>query len=146
MLQVNTNGILSFREGFAAFSVQSFASGTLNKPLIAPYWIDTDIRSRGEIYYRTSHDVEELEEMSQLLRGSFALPPSFAASYLFVVTYDRVGAVGALENDNRVSYHTECRVSGFPPLIHVRARARDATASDHLFFGSLDFMGLENDV
>ena len=100
-IQVNTNGVLSFREQFTDFSQQSFE--TLTDVLVAVFWIDTDIVRSGDIYYRlVTTNSSSVDQTNAFIRDLFELE-LFTARYLFVATYDQVAAFGGGSGDNRVS-------------------------------------------
>ena len=95
-MQVNTNGPLSFRSPFTDFSPRPFPLISENDILIAPFWDDIFIIRAGEIYYRFSVDPSLLEEVGGNISDAFST--SFIPSQLFVATWDRVAAIGGLNN------------------------------------------------
>ena len=87
IIQVNSNGILSFEVVFIEFSPTLFPirSGT---PLIAPYWDNVDIRDGGTIFYRQTTNVTLLQRASDEIQDGLSLP--FSPSHLLIATWDAV--------------------------------------------------------
>ena len=83
-LQVNANGVISFRRRFSQFpSPFPLDSDDI---LIAPFWDLIDIRDSGQIFYRFSNDLILLSRFqSDINDGSGFSPVS-----LFIATWDRV--------------------------------------------------------
>ena len=88
-MQVNTNGILSFRARFTRFTPQGFPL-TDNSSLIAPFWDDVDTRRFGNIYYRVTSNATLLQKARDQLRELFPSTGSFAPTQLVIATWDRV--------------------------------------------------------
>ena len=95
--QVNTNGVLSFRDGFTQFTSQRFPLSN-GRSLIAPFWDDVDIRTSvgrfGDIYYRLTFNTTLLERARDEVRELFPSPGSFTPTQLVIATWDRVARFG----------------------------------------------------
>ena len=88
LLQVNTNGILSFRSRFTSPLRRSFPFFSV--PLIAPYWDNVDTRRFGNIFYRQTTDTNLLARARNQLQELFPSAGNFTPTYLFIATWDRV--------------------------------------------------------
>ena len=93
MLQVGSNGQLSFGSGTASFS------GTFplspSAVVLTPFWNDIDLRVGGTIYHRVINAGEELGDLGDRLRtipreDCLDFDPTSAA----VVTFERVSEFG----------------------------------------------------
>ena len=95
--QVNTNGVLSFRDGFTAFTSQRFPLSN-GRSLIAPFWDDVDIRTSeggfGNIFYRLTFNTTLLERTRDQLQELFPSTGSFTPTQLVIATWDRVAEFG----------------------------------------------------
>ena len=87
-VQVNTNGILSFRFPFSSSFVRTFPF--LSVPLIAPYWENFDLRTGGNLFYRQTSNTTLLQTVQDLLQESLPSARSFFPTSLFIATWDRV--------------------------------------------------------
>ena len=87
-LQVNTNGILSFRSRFTSPFRRSFPFFSV--PLIAPYWDNVDTRRFGNVFYRQTTDTNLLTRARNQLQELFPSAGNFTPTYLFIATWDRV--------------------------------------------------------
>ena len=89
LIQVNSNGILSFKYEFTKccpprdFPLQSV-------PLIAPFWHDIDVIKGGDIYYRQTSDTKLINMVHDHLVTFGITPQQFIPEYLLIVTWDRV--------------------------------------------------------
>ena len=104
---MNNNGVLSFETAVSTFTPESFplsedfigdygdygtGSGvTGNIGLIAPYWADVDTRGTGTVWYRETTDLLLLARAASDIQAAFISQGSFAPTYLFIATWDRVG-------------------------------------------------------
>ena len=109
LVQVNTNGILSFRNNFLDYVSQRFNDLLVqDTPLIAPFWNDFDITNssgNGSIFYRQTTDPVALENAESLLQEYYepASSSNVSLSRLFIATW--VGA-SAYNSPLDVSYDT----------------------------------------
>lgn len=101
ILQVNANGVLSFRATFSDFSPDPFPLGTGQPPLIALYWDDHDVRDVGEIFFRTTQNLPLLNEVKNRISEIFST--SFTPTRLLIVTWD--GAM-AFSSGSIVRFHS----------------------------------------
>ena len=94
MLQVNTNGVISFGSSFTSTSSGgSNFNGIGTTSIVAPFWDDININNGGTIYYRQESNplIRDLvnQEINSIFPAEF---PPFQASLVFVATWDRVAA------------------------------------------------------
>ena len=87
-VQVNTNGILSFRFPFTNSFIRRFPF--FSNPLIAPYWENFDLRRGGNLFYRQTSNTTLLQRVQDLLQESLPSASSFFPTTLFIATWDRV--------------------------------------------------------
>jgi hypothetical protein len=95
-LQVNTNGVLSFRSGFTRFTPVSFS--TTQRVLIAPFWDDVQTNISGSIYYRISTAGAEFPKLQDIISTAFNTT-GFAIRELVVATYHEVAKFQGLPNE-----------------------------------------------
>lgn len=86
-IQVNANGVISFRNSFDDFIPNPFPLTSVDI-LIAPFWDDHDVRIEGRILYRFSEEASLLEEVGASVNASFGL--SFTPTLLFIATWEGV--------------------------------------------------------
>ena len=93
-IQVNANGLLSFREEHNVANIRSFQSQDLPSiPLIAPFWADVNIEQGGEIFYRQTDSPMSLQHAVDLLQAaqvSSDVKRNFRPTNVFIATWDRV--------------------------------------------------------
>ena len=88
LLQVNTNGVLSFGTPHTSAFATNF--NTISSPIIAPFWDDIDITRGGTIYYRQVSNSTITELVQKALVSEYPEAASFQPSLVFVATWDRV--------------------------------------------------------
>ena len=71
-LQINENGILSFRAGFFNIFPEEFDSIFNFQPLIAPLWAYQCVGPDSAVLYRNTSDEETLERAQSLVRQHFS--------------------------------------------------------------------------
>ena len=73
ILQINENGILSFRDQFRSTFIREFDSFTHFQPLIAPFWTDISLRSLagGSVFFRMTRDNITLNRARTLTQQHF---------------------------------------------------------------------------
>lgn len=92
LLQVNTNGVISFGTSFTSTSSNGVNfDRTDTPPIIAPFWDDINTINGGTIYYRVDTDpiIRDLVNQEILAQYPAEFPP-FQATLVFVATWDRV--------------------------------------------------------
>lgn len=89
--QVNTNGILSFRNSYTEYVQRPFSLIT-DLALIAPFWGDVDIVFFGSIYYRISINGTEFLKLQEIITTIFGVT-RFETGELVVATYHRVASI-----------------------------------------------------
>ena len=100
--QVNTNGILSFGNYFFYCCPRPYLE--INQPVIAPFWVDIDIRRGGSISYRLTTVVEDYLNLQEIIRAAFTNASNFEMRQLFVATYDQVPAFLGLSEVVRTTH------------------------------------------
>ncbi len=114
-MQVNSNGVLSFRNPFSSSYSMSFPiEGDI---LIAPFW---DNIQSGEIYYRFTDNETLLDEVATCINDAF--DGTFSPDFLFIATWNQV-ADGTSNNFNevRISNHT-IQISNGTETVSVMSR------------------------
>nr|XP_058948028.1 protein mesh-like [Pocillopora verrucosa] len=96
-LYVNTNGVISFLGAVSQYTPAPFPLGD-NRRLISPFWGDVDTRKGGTVLYRESIDSVLLDRATKDVRRAFLNHQRFSASWIFIVTWDRVAFYGAEGN------------------------------------------------
>ncbi len=90
LLQVNTNGLLSFGQAIN-LQPQPFPIST-DQLIIAPFWSNVDTRARGTVHYRTSSNTTQLEKATFVIQAAFPRDlRDFVPTSLVIVTWDDVG-------------------------------------------------------
>lgn len=90
-MQVNENGVLSFRRNFTVSSTTPFPrAGDI---LIAPFWEDVDITISGDIFYEAFTLSPSNVSSIDFIRILF-VTPTFNPTSLFVATWDDVAQLG----------------------------------------------------
>ena len=91
-MQVNTNGAISFESAVSQFTPDPFPLNG-SRMLIAVFWGDVDTRGTGTVWYHGSTDDVLLNRASMDIRNAFPTQAAagFAATDLFIATWDRVG-------------------------------------------------------
>ena len=87
VLQVNSNGFLTFDSGSSRYSPYRFPGGTRN--IVSPFWTDLENRYSGTISYREYNSGSVLQQASTDINLYFP-GISFSASWVFVATWDKV--------------------------------------------------------
>ncbi|XP_073244634.1 uncharacterized protein [Porites lutea] len=93
-LFVNTNGVVSFLVAVSQFTPDPFPLGDQRR-LISPFWGDVDTRKGGTVSYRESTDTLLLQRATADIRRAFVIHQKFTATWIFIVTWDRVAFYGA---------------------------------------------------
>ena len=95
LLQVNTNGAISFQVELRQFIPSSFPLGD-DRRLLAPFWADVDIRNGGDVWYRESTDKALLERATKDVTYTFVgQQHRFRATWLFITTWHNVSSFEA---------------------------------------------------
>ena len=129
VLQVNSNGILSFNHPFTiCCGARTFPIITIilhhfiyhpitvpplmiiPPPLIAPFWHDFDPTVAGRISYRQTNNTNQLNTVHQLFTtldtGELR---DFSPTHLFVATWDRVSQFASSSEVNTMSCMYDCK-------------------------------------
>ena len=88
LMQVNTNGILSFRSTFTSSFIRTFPF--FSSPLIAPYWDNFDLRRGGNLFYRQTSNVTLVQRVQNQLQDILPSANTFPPTRLFIATWERV--------------------------------------------------------
>lgn len=94
-LQVNTNGVLSFRSPFFDFSPDPFPLFD-NDVLIAPFWDDINVNQGGQILFRLSEDQSLLNAVGSTINAAFN--SGFSPGLLVIATWVAVPEFGSPNN------------------------------------------------
>ena len=92
ILQVNSNGHISFLDRISAFIPQNFPLEQA-LPIIAPFWADSDTlpADGGQIWYRESKDSTILSKIKNTIDSKFLAVESFIPKSVFIATWDHIG-------------------------------------------------------
>ena len=99
-MQVNNNGLISFRHSVSAFTPVPFPLvssseidvTTATAQLIAPFWGDVDTRGTGTVWHRESTDQADRDRAQREIRRAFpAQAARFTSRLVFIATWDHVG-------------------------------------------------------
>ena len=58
---------------------------------IAPYWSDTDIEGKGEVYYRQTNNSDLLSRATDEIQRAFPFSQNLNITNLVIATWDAVG-------------------------------------------------------
>ena len=100
MSQVNTNGVLSFKQPFLEATPKPFPNSSI--PLIALYWENSETTARGLIHYRNTTNPTLLRRTQSQLQDVFPSARSFLPSYVFVVTWDNLQRLAIAGSNDEV--------------------------------------------
>ena len=106
-IHVSTNGIIFFGRGSTAYIPSPFP---LNETrCVAAYWVDSDPREGGDVFYREVFDPDLLASISNEIRSKYVTYSSFRSSWAFIVTFNDVPRFGCGRNSqntcNKVVNH-----------------------------------------
>ncbi len=95
LIQVNTNGVLSFANFFLDFTPSPFPLTSQDDILIAPFWADHNVGAfmGGQIFFRFSSNSLLLDQVGSIISKGFTT--DFTPEVLFIATWDRVAAFAA---------------------------------------------------
>ncbi len=95
-MQVNSNGLLSFRNPFNTVTPLSFPL-TTNDTVIAPFWADIDITDSGQIFFRFTDNSSLLSSVQDRVFSAFGI--QYLPSLLFIATWNRVAEFGGSSSE-----------------------------------------------
>ena len=84
LMQVSTNGLLSFNRRYTSSSPRLFP--LVEEVLISPFWADININVQGRIFYRFSSITSSIHYKLDL----YIADSSFSPSSVFIATWDGV--------------------------------------------------------
>jgi len=87
-LQVNTIGIISFKQSFTHPQPTSFP--LKNVDIIAPFWTDIDVNKSGNVLFQEVSDTDVLERITNDIITAYPSFTSFRAQWAFIVTWDNI--------------------------------------------------------
>ncbi|XP_065903908.1 sushi, nidogen and EGF-like domain-containing protein 1 [Dysidea avara] len=96
---ITTDGGLSFGGKPIPYTTQTFPLGGDNY-LAAPFWINIDTTTSGNVWFRESTIPELLSKANDIISTAFPLQSSFSATQLFIATWDHVGANGGMASQH----------------------------------------------
>ena len=89
---ISTNGIIFFGEGSREYIPSPYPLvGTRS---VAAYWVDSDPRRGGNIFYRETFDQSILNEISSKVQQSFVQYGSFRSIWALIITFNDVPRYG----------------------------------------------------
>ncbi|ESO09006.1 hypothetical protein HELRODRAFT_74144, partial [Helobdella robusta] len=87
-IHISTNGIIFFGQGSTQYVPTPFPiNGTLS---VAAYWVDSDPRMGGDIYYREEFDPAILNQINRFIKSKFVQFNTFTSSWSLIVTFSNV--------------------------------------------------------
>ncbi len=93
LLQVNTNGLLSFGEPRPDYTSEPFP---LTGPkLIAPFYADVGANYSGEISYRISSSAADVSSAVLAIQDAFTDARDFTATSVFIAMWSSIGYIGS---------------------------------------------------
>ncbi|ESO09003.1 hypothetical protein HELRODRAFT_168935 [Helobdella robusta] len=91
-IHISTNGIIFFGQGSTQYVPTPFPiNGTLS---VAAYWVDSDPRMGGDIYYREEFDPAILNQINRFIKSKFVQFNTFTSSWSLIVTFSNVSRFG----------------------------------------------------
>ncbi|ESO08884.1 hypothetical protein HELRODRAFT_168802 [Helobdella robusta] len=97
-IHISTNGILYFGEGSNAFTPTPFPVN--NTRSVAAYWVDSDPRFGGDIFYREDFRPAILGNLTDYIRSKFVQYNSFTSSWSLIVTFNQVPRYNCQNNQS----------------------------------------------
>ena len=88
VVQVSTNGAVTAGDQIVNFNPGPFPD---NDELIAPFWSDVDTRAAGNVSYRASTAVADLDFARDYIQRGFPAQPLFNPQFALVATWEGVG-------------------------------------------------------
>ena len=85
--QVNSNGVISFRNPFFDLFINRFPLLT-NDVLIAAFWDGVNTFFGGQVFFRQTNDENLLTQVASTVESAFMV--DFSPTLLFIVTWDGV--------------------------------------------------------
>ena len=98
ILQVNTNGVVSFASPVTSFEAEPFPLNTT--AMLTPFWGDIDTRGAGagRIWYRQTSDAAFLSQARADVLAVYPTFTSFNPTKLLIATWDGVGHYDSLNS------------------------------------------------
>jgi len=84
------------------FTSNSFPLGGSSQEMVAPFWADVDTRGGGNVWYRETDNPALITKANNQIAMTFPAQIPFAASDLFIVTWEAVGYFD--RKSDKVSY------------------------------------------
>lgn len=88
---VNANGHITFLASYSSYIPIKFPIST---PLIALFWSDINVKIGGNIYYRESSSVSDIENAKSDIIKAYPEFSTFTPKRAYVITWDEVAAYG----------------------------------------------------
>jgi hypothetical protein len=92
VVYVSVNGFLSFRTGRHDCCPEAFDSTSTLTHIIAPYWIDNDITTAGEVVYEVVVNGSQLEQVSSAVSEEEGV--AFEGIWMLAVYWNNVPTQG----------------------------------------------------
>ena len=91
LIQVGSNGFITFRNPYTSFFIQPFSSDfELSDPIIAPLWADFSTYGFGSIFYRVTTNVSILHRVKEIIGDANSNYSDYQPLAAIVVTWDSV--------------------------------------------------------
>ena len=97
IMQVGSNGIISFGTAYNPYVNSAFTSST-GRYAVAPFWDDINIGSGGTISYETFESGYYLEQVNAYIQRT--RPTTFEGTWMMNVYYKEVAPYGGTEAVN----------------------------------------------
>ena len=95
IMQVSTNGVVSFGATFTAFFPHPFPLST-SDILIAPFWDVSNVENGGQVLFRLSDNQTLLNEVGSTINDTLEF--DFTPTMLFIVTWSGIPGYGGSQN------------------------------------------------
>ena len=89
IMQVSTNGVVSFGATFTNYGSRLFPLST-SDILIAPFWDYFNVENGGQVLFRLSDDQALLNKVGSIIK--YTLEFDFTPTMLFIVTWSGIPA------------------------------------------------------
>ena len=108
LIQVSSNGYISFERPPAFFGVPTFATSII--PLVAPLFANFDFRDTGSVYHRVSQDDYILNEAAKRIAAVNQDFASYRPTLCVIVTWVQAVLFSSTFQDTQVSTCLICHV------------------------------------
>ena len=96
IMQVSTNGVVSFEAPFTNPSSRPFPLSTSDNILMAPFWDFSNVEYGGQVLFRLSDNQTLLNEVGSNINDTLEF--DFTPTMLFIVTWSGIPEFGRSQN------------------------------------------------